>query len=61
MPPFDIRDRTFQFACAIVRFYLYLLQETATPRRLADQLLYRRHRKAFVQSFESKGHKAHNT
>lgn len=39
MPPYDIRERTFEFACAIVRFYTYLLQETRTPRRLAEQLL----------------------
>ncbi len=39
MPPYDIRERTFEFACAIVRFYGYLLQETATPQRIAGQLL----------------------
>ncbi len=39
MPPFDIRARAFEFACAIVRFYFYLLDETRTPARLADQLL----------------------
>jgi four helix bundle protein len=39
MPPFDIRQRTFEFACAIVKLYLYLVQETKTPRRIADQLL----------------------
>jgi four helix bundle protein len=39
MPPFDIRERTFEFACAIVKFHSYLLQETSTPRRVAEQLL----------------------
>ncbi|MGH9312909.1 MAG: four helix bundle protein [Vicinamibacterales bacterium] len=39
MPPFDIRQRAFEFACAIVKLYLYLVQETKTPRRIADQLL----------------------
>jgi four helix bundle protein len=39
MPPFDIRQRTFEFACAIVKLHMYLLQETKTPRRVADQLL----------------------
>jgi four helix bundle protein len=39
MPPFDIRQRTFEFACAILKLYLYLVQETRTPRRVADQLL----------------------
>lgn len=39
MPPYDIRQRAFEFACAIVKLYLYLLQETKTPRRIADQLL----------------------
>jgi four helix bundle protein len=39
MPPFDIRQRAFEFACAIVKLYLHLLQETKTPRRIADQLL----------------------
>jgi four helix bundle protein len=39
MPPFDIRQRTFEFACAIVKLYLHLVQETRTPRRIAEQLL----------------------
>ena len=39
MPPFELRERAFNFACAIVRFYFYLLDETRTPAKLADQLL----------------------
>jgi four helix bundle protein len=39
MPPFDIRQRAFEFGCAIVKLYLHLLRETRTPRRIADQLL----------------------
>jgi four helix bundle protein len=39
MPPFDIRQRAFEFSCALVKLYLHLLQETRTPRRIADQLL----------------------
>ncbi len=39
MPPFEIRQRAFEFACAIVQLYLYLVRETKTPRRIADQLL----------------------
>ena len=36
---YDIRERGFEFACDIVRFYQYSLQETRTPRHIADQLL----------------------
>jgi four helix bundle protein len=39
VPPYDIRERAFEFACAIVKLYFYLVQETKTPRRIADQLL----------------------
>ena len=39
MPAYDIRERAFNFSCDIVRFYQYLLEETRTPRRVADQLL----------------------
>ena len=39
MPPYDVRERAFEFACTILRFYQYLLQETKTPRAVADQLL----------------------
>jgi four helix bundle protein len=39
VPPFDILQRTFEFACAIVKLYLYLVQETKTPRRIAEQML----------------------
>jgi four helix bundle protein len=37
--PYNIRQRAFEFACAIVKFYFYLVQETKTPRRIAEQLL----------------------
>lgn len=39
MPQYDIRDRAFDFACATVRFFQYLQQETATPKRIAEQVL----------------------
>jgi four helix bundle protein len=39
MPQYDIRERSFDFACAAVRFFQYLQQETATPRRIAEQFL----------------------
>lgn len=40
MPPYDIRERAFEFACTTVRFHQYLLQETRTPKAVADQLLH---------------------
>lgn len=39
MPDFEIRQRTFQFACAIVRFYMHLVKNTPTPWKIAEQLL----------------------
>jgi four helix bundle protein len=39
VPPFDIRVRAFDFACCIVKLCLYLMKETPTPRKIAEQLL----------------------
>jgi four helix bundle protein len=38
-PPTDIRERTFQFACAIVRFCNALSASSGAPRHIAYQLL----------------------
>ena len=38
-PPTDIRERTFQFACAIVRFCNGLSETPGAPRHIAYQLL----------------------
>jgi four helix bundle protein len=37
-PPFDLADRTFLFACAIVRFCRKLAQEPGVTRHIAWQL-----------------------
>src|SRR6476646_7518629 len=37
-PPFDLAERTFQFACAIVRFCRRLAQEPGVARQIAWQL-----------------------
>jgi four helix bundle protein len=37
-PPFDLADRTFSFACAIVRFCRKLAQEPGVSRHIAWQL-----------------------
>ncbi|HSL21705.1 MAG TPA: four helix bundle protein [Vicinamibacterales bacterium] len=39
MPPFEIRQRTFEFACAIGKFYAYSTDKTTVPHRVAGQLL----------------------
>lgn len=39
-PPYDIRVRTFQFACSIVSFHRGLRGAERTVRALADQLLH---------------------
>ena len=37
-PPYDLAERTFQFACAIVRFTRKLAREPGVVRRIACQL-----------------------
>ena len=37
-PPFDLAERTFRFACAIVRFCRRLAQEPGVTRHIAWQL-----------------------
>ena len=37
-PPFDLAERTFRFACAIVRFCRKLAQEPGVNRQIAWQL-----------------------
>ena len=37
-PPFDLAERTFRFACAIVRFCRKLAQEPGVTRHIAWQL-----------------------
>jgi four helix bundle protein len=37
-PPFDLAERTFRFACAIVRFCRQLAQEPGVARHIAWQL-----------------------
>jgi four helix bundle protein len=37
-PPFDLAERTFRFACAIVRFCRKLAQEPGVTRQIAWQL-----------------------
>ncbi|HET6955862.1 MAG TPA: four helix bundle protein [Vicinamibacterales bacterium] len=37
-PPFDLAERTFRFACAIVRFCRKLAQEPGVSRHIAWQL-----------------------
>lgn len=37
-PPFDLAERTFRFACAIVRFCRKLAQESGVTRHIAWQL-----------------------
>ena len=37
-PPFDLAERTFRFACAIVRFCRKLAQEPSVTRQIAWQL-----------------------
>jgi four helix bundle protein len=37
-PPFDLAERTFRFACAIVRFCRQLAQEPGVSRQIAWQL-----------------------
>ena len=39
VPAYDIRERAFEFATSIVKLYFYLVKETETPRRIAEQLL----------------------
>lgn len=37
-PPFDLAERTFRFACAIVRFCRQLAHEPGVTRHIANQL-----------------------
>jgi four helix bundle protein len=37
-PPFDLAERTFRFACAIVRFCRKLAREPGVSRHIAWQL-----------------------